>query len=303
MKHLEASFIGKNQVWRYLVMIVAVVLAANTVGAIPIVFFYIKALVTDPGAAESFSANPSDVTLLGVGPVTGVFLMLIPFLAMFFAYKLLVKPLNERSFMQTINGSDKFRWNRFFSSALLWAALSALYLFLYIGVEPENFRLNNSGQSLIPLIIVTFILIPFQSGSEELLMRGYLMQGFYRLVNRRWFPLVMTSLVFALLHSFNPEVRDFGFLTMMPNYFLFGLVFGLATILDDGAEVAMGAHIANNFFLSVMVTHKSSALQTPAVYEQLNIHPWTEFAGLLLMSAIFLIVLRWKFRWKTGFAS
>ena len=114
--------------------------------------------------------------------------------------------------------------------------------------------------------------IPFQAAFEEVIFRGYLMQGFaamYR--DTDGFPLIMTSVLFGLMHAFNPEVKEFGFFTMMPQYIVFGLIFGIITILDDGIEASMGAHAANNIFLVIMVTNKSSALQTPALYEQISI--------------------------------
>ncbi len=101
------------------------------------------------------------------------------------------------------------------------------------------------------------------------------------------------------MHSFNPEVEEFGFFTMMPQYVLFGLIFGIITILDDGIEAAMGAHAANNIFLCIMVTHDSSALQTAAVYEQQNVYPWTELAALLVTGVIFIMILKVIFRWKS----
>ena len=109
----------------------------------------------------------------------------------------------------------------------------------------------------------------------------------------------MTSILFGLMHSLNPEVKEFGFLTMMPQYILFGLIFGVITIMDDGIEAAMGAHAANNIFLCIMVTNKSSALQTPAFYEQINIYPWTEFAGLLLTGIVFVVILKIIFKWDS----
>jgi hypothetical protein len=59
----------------------------------------------------------------------------------------------------------------------------------------------------------------------------------------------------------------------------------------------MGAHAANNIFLCIMVTNESSALQTPAMYEQLNIHPWTEFAALTVIGIIFVLILKRIFKW------
>ena len=109
----------------------------------------------------------------------------------------------------------------------------------------------------------------------------------------------MTSVLFGLMHAFNPEVKEYGFLTMMPQYILFGLIFGFITVFDDGIEAAMGAHTANNVFLCVMVTNKSSALQTPALFVQQNINPWTEFAGLLITGIIFIFILSKIFRWRS----
>ena len=100
------------------------------------------------------------------------------------------------------------------------------------------------------------------------------------------------------MHAFNPEVKEYGFLTMIPQYIVFGLIFGIITILDDGIEASMGAHSANNIFLCIMVTNKSSALQTPALFEQYNISPWTEFAALVATGIIFILILKVIFKWN-----
>jgi len=68
--------------------------------------------------------------------------------------------------------------------------------------------------------------------------------------------------------------------------------------MDDGIELAIGAHTANNAFLSIFITNKDSALQTPAMYEQLEIHPWMDFRDLVIMSLIFIIVMAVIYKWK-----
>lgn len=297
MKHLEAVFTGRNSFWRYIILIVSVFVVAMSIGSLPMYIAVLFAKDSNPGVAEQLAANPYDLTVLGVDQITGMALQLVTFLAAFFALAMLVRPLHERSFMMTINGADTFRWNRFLIAALVWILVSAIYLFVYMGINPDNFSLNNTTISLLKLGIVALILIPFQAGFEELLFRGYLMQGLFRIVPRRWFPLIITSLVFGLMHSYNPEVMDYGFLTMMPHYLMFGFVFGVIAILDDGIEAAMGAHAANNFFLTVMVTHKSSALQTPAVFEMIEFSPWFEFAGGVVMTLVIIIILGRVFRW------
>lgn len=279
-------------------MFVAIIIVTNTVGALPLLIAVALKSGSNPEVFSQLAANPNDYSVLGLEPNTGLLIMLFPFIAGLVAFILLVKPLNNRTLKNTINGTNNIRWDRFFISAYVWLLLSALYLFLYLKIDPSNFTLNNRTTSLIILTVISLLFIPFQAAFEEVLFRGYLMQGFTAMFRNRWFPLIMTSLLFGLLHAFNPEVKEFGFLTMMPQYILFGLIFGVITIMDDGIEASMGAHTANNVFLCVMVTNKSSALQTPALFEQQNILPWTELAGLILTGIVFIIILKIIFRWK-----
>lgn len=297
MQHLESTFTGKNNFWRYIIMFVVVLIVSNTIGALPLIIAALMKSASNPEVFSQLSANPNDFSILGLDPNVGLTLMLFPFIAGLAAFILLVKPLNNRTLKNVVNGTGKIRWNRFFISASVWLILSALYLFLYLKFDPANFTLNNKTSSLILLSVISLMFIPFQAAFEEILFRGYLMQGFAALLRNRWFPLLMTSVLFGLMHAFNPEVKEFGFLAMMPQYILFGLIFGVITILDDGIEAAMGAHTANNVFLCIMVTNQSSALQTHALYEQLNIYPWTEFTGLLFTGVVFVMTLKIIFGW------
>jgi uncharacterized protein len=299
MNHLESVFSGKNSFWRYLVMFVAVLIAANTIGALPLLTGMLFRSLSDPGIFSQFAANPNDYGIMGLSSNTLLILMLFPFIAGLAAFILLVKPLHSRTIKAVINGTSKIRWQRFFISFFIWTVLSALYLIFYLKVDPQNFTINNKSFSLIILAVISLSMIPFQAAFEEVLFRGYLMQGFAAIVRQRWFPLVMTSLLFALMHSLNPEVKEYGFITMMPQYLLFGLIFGIITILDDGIEASMGAHTANNAFLCILVTNKSSALQTAALYEQASIHPWVEFEALLGVGLLFILILKFVFRWQS----
>lgn len=297
MNHLESSFTGKNNLWRYVVMLVLVFLASNIIGTIPLLITSSIKTISDPQLRSQLSANPNDFSLLGINENLLLVYMLIPFIIGLISFAFLLKPLHSRTFLSTINGIGKIRWKRVFTGASVWMIFMIAYLLIYMKLDPGNFTLNNKSSSLIILVLISFILIPFQAAFEEVLFRGYLMQGFAHLISNRLFPIIFTSVLFALLHSLNPEVRDFGFLTMMPQYLVFGLIFGMVTILDDGIEAAMGAHAANNIFLCIMVTHRSSALQTPAVFEQHNLYPWTELAGLALTGVLFILILRKIFKW------
>ena len=106
---------------------------------------------------------------------------------------------------------------------------------------------------------------------------------------------------FCLMHGLNPEVKEYGFLTMMPQYILFGLIFGVITILDDGIEAAMGAHTANNAFLCIMVPANHLHCRLLHFMSSTSLYPWVEFAALLAVGLIFILILKMIFRWK-GFS-
>jgi membrane protease YdiL (CAAX protease family) len=297
MNHLESSFAGKNSFWRYILMFAVVLIVSNTIGAVPLLVALIIKSGSNPSVFSQMAANPNDFSVIGLNPIAGLVIMLFPFMAGLIAFIFLVKPLNNRNIRLIINGTGKIRWSRFFTSAAVWLVLSVIYLLFYIKIDPANFILNNKTSSLILLSVVSVLFIPFQAAFEEVLFRGYLMQGFAVLVKNRLFPLIMTSILFGIMHAFNPEVEEYGFFTMIPQYIVFGLVFGIITILDDGIEAAMGAHTVNNIFLCIMVTNRSSALQTPAHYEQINIHPWSEFAALIISGIVFILILKMIFKW------
>jgi len=280
-------------------MIAVVFIVSNTIGALPLLIGLLFKSVANPEIFTLFSANPNEYGVLGFQLNTLLVLMLFPFIAGLTAFILLIKPLHSRTIKVIINGTKKIRWDRFLISASIWSGFCVIYFLVYFQFDPQNFSVNNRTISILILAVISILLIPFQAAFEEILFRGYLMQGFAALLGRRWFPLIMTSLLFALMHGLNPEVKEYGFLTMMPQYILFGLIFGIITILDDGIEAAIGAHTANNTFLCIMVTNKSSALQTAALYEQHELNPWVELGALFIVGLFFILILKMIFKWES----
>jgi membrane protease YdiL (CAAX protease family) len=298
MNHLESTFKGKNAFWRYFIMLVAVLAVSNTIGSIPLfIALGIKA-AGNPQITAELSANPTNLSPLGLDPNLGLIIMLVPFIAGLGAFIMLVRPLNNRTFMSVINGTGSFRWKKYFISAGVWIILSGIYLLGYLKSEPSNFTLNNTSVTLFLLVVISVTLIPFQAAWEEIIFRGYLMQGFAVLLRNRWMPLIITSVLFALMHGVNPEVKEFGFWVMMPYYALFGMIFGIMTLLDDGIEAAMGAHAANNIFLCIFVANEYSSLQTPALYEMHVIDPSVEIVSMLVTGILIILILKKIFGWK-----
>jgi len=298
MKHLERAIDGTNDWWQYLLVFIGGMIGAQLIGAIPLMVVIMSKVAASEGSLELSPDNMMDFEAMGVNPVFGLALMILPFLIGLLVIIWMIKRFHKRNFAETVNGTNSVRWGRFFFSALVWAGLMAVFLGIDYFLHSDNFEVRFNLSSLLPLAAVSLLLIPFQTTFEELLFRGYLAQGVGVWTKNRWIVLIIPSVLFGLIHFANPEVSEYGFWLAMPQYIGFGLVFGLVAILDDGIECAMGAHAANNVFLSMFVTSEASALQTPALFKQLEVDPSREIWVLLVVCGIFVFIMAKKYNWN-----
>src|SRR5690606_24823077 len=141
-------------------------------------------------------------------------------------------------------------------------------------------------------------LIPLQTSFEEYLFRGYLMQGLGLLTKNKWFPLLFTSISFGLMHIANPEVGAYG-MQVMVFYIGTGLFLGIITLMDDGLELALGFHAANNLVAAVLVTSDNSVLQTNAIFEQVSsgINMTEIYIQVLVVFPILIFLFAKKYKW------
>lgn len=296
MKHLESALGAGNQIWKYIIVLIVTFVIASLVGSIPLVAVYTIKAAQSGIAYTSFDVT--DLQSVGISTNLGLVLLMLPLVLGLGILVLLVGLFHKRSYQEIINGTDKVRWSRFLAGAGVWAVLMVLmYVVEYI-IDPSNFVLQFDLSAFIPLIFISLLMIPLQTAFEELAFRGYLAQGIGALTKNRWIVLIIPSVLFGLLHYDNPEVKEFGFLVMMPQYIFFGLVLGLVSLLDDGLEIAMGIHAANNVLLSLFMTHSSSALQTAAVFQIQKIDPYMEFVLSIIAGVILIGFFYKKYNWS-----
>jgi membrane protease YdiL (CAAX protease family) len=297
MNHLTNAFNGKNQWWRYLLLFIASMFGGQIIGGIPLFVIIIFKTFQSGEIIQPNSDNMSDLSAFGIDPNLGLFLLMLPFIFCLFILILLYKPLHRQSYKVMISGIQKIRWSRIIISALIWIIFSGIYLYIDYSINPINYVLNFNARPFIILCLISLILIPFQASYEEFIFRGYLTQGFAVWTKNRILVILIPSILFGLMHSFNPEINAYGFWMMMPQYIGFGLIFGLISVLDDGIELAIGGHTANNIFLSVFVTSKSSVLQTPALLVQQEINPLKEMILLFGLGILFVGALSFIYKW------
>ncbi len=208
-----------------------------------------------------------------------------------------IRFFHQRSFISLITPYRAIRWKRIFIAFGLYFLLTAVVEGASYLLDPENYIFQFQPLSFLILVLVSVVFLPFQTSFEEIFLRGYLMQAFGLLFRRTWPALIVTSLLFALMHSWNPEVEKFGFWVMFPYYFSFGLLLGFITLKDKSLEIALGVHAANNMFSSVFITFKGSALETDALLMQKQLDPASMMPLYLGCMFIFLLIISFVFGW------
>ena len=295
MNYIEQAYKGKNEWYHWLFTIVIVFFGWQLLGALPL---------TMAGWAKSNNAiqfaefTKDNFMTAGLDKNFLLFLILFMFLVGLIFLFIGIKYIHQRSFTSLITSRTKVDWKRFFYGFFIWGILALVMTYASILLAPENFIWNFNATPFFTLVAVSLIFIPFQTGFEELLFRGYFMQGIGVLAKNRWVPLVITSLAFGLLHGTNPEVAKLGQITMV-FYIGTGLLFGIVTLMDEGTEIALGLHAVNNITAAFFVTTDWTVFQTDALYKDIS-EPsvsWEMFLPVFILYPIMLFLFSKKYGW------
>ena len=298
--HLECVTAQKSQWYWYLLVIFICFMATNTVGAIPLFIILITQWIQNPKPLTDINSFSQESMMSGIDSNLYLASMAFSFVVFLAVAIWIIKMFPGRSWTEVINGTKRVRWSRFFVGLAVWGVLQVGSFAINYMTDPNNFEFRFEPVRFIFLTIITLTMLPIQSSCEEFVFRGYLAQGVASWTGSRLWALLIPSVLFALLHSANPEVTKYGFGVMMANYFLIGLTFGLISLLDDGIELAMGAHSINNILGSMLMTYEGSALRTDALFKAKIINPGEDLFIAVISSIVFIGILAFIYKWKFG---
>ena len=226
-------------------------------------------------------------------------MMVAPLSVMCLGLLFWVKIPHGQSIRSLTTARKKVDWGRIFFAFTLWGSVTAILTVAAYYASPENFVVNFEPSAFFPFLILAIILIPLQTSFEEFLFRGYLMQGIGIFSNSRLIPFVVTSVLFGLMHIANPEVGKMG-MTIMIYYIGTGFFLGLITLMDDGLELALGFHAANNLVGAILVTADWTAFQTNSIFKDIS-EPSAGFDVIIPVFIIFPIltfIFARKYKWS-----
>tara|TARA_A200000113_G_scaffold178368_1_gene163921 strand:- start:190 stop:1092 length:903 start_codon:yes stop_codon:yes gene_type:complete len=266
----------------------------STIGQLPMIPFLPSELPSpDADPMDIFKTIPSNLRL---------FLLLLSFAFVLPGIWLVVKKLHDLPIMSVLSSRKKIDLERVLYSFMLWGTVVSAFVFLEYSLNPENYVFNFKVKEFLILAVIAILFIPIQTSVEEIVFRGYLMQGFGHWLNSRFMALFLTSTVFGSLHLANPEITALGY-EFIILYITVGFVLGIMTLMDDGLELALGFHAANNLIAALLLTADWTVFQTESILidisePSLGITDWiTPFIVFPILLAVFARKYSWT-NWK-----
>ena len=290
---IEQGIKPENKFWKYLIGSFLIALG-SIVGQIP---FSIAVFLKAFGDGKKFPTD-SEAMMKVLDSNLTLFLVLFTFIGGLAAIYLVIKKIHHQTLLSVTTSRAKVDWKRVFFSFTIWGIFTIITTFYQYFTSPESFVLNFKPVPFLILFVIATLMLPLQTSCEEYVFRGYLMQGFANLSLNKWFPLVMTSMLFGLMHITNPEVEKMGYLLLV-YYIGTGFLLGIMTLMDEGMELALGFHAANNLFGALLVTSDWTVFQTHSIFKDVS-KPSVGFEIFIPVLVIFpflIFIFSKKYKW------
>lgn len=295
--YIQQAYKGKTDWWRFVITFIIVVVA-KLISEVPISVLAAKAALrnNDVGNIVNYTTNHE---LIGISSNLYVLTLFGPMVVVFGTIVICMHLIHGLSFRQVFTSYKKFRWKNFFIAAFIWLLFLSLVEFIQYQTNPDVYVFRFKGQEFFYLLLISLVFVPFQASAEELYFRGNLLQGFGMLFKSRIGALLITSILFGLMHFPNPEVKEFGIGPAMIQYIGFGLLLGIIVVMDGGMEMAFGIHSINNIYLMTMVSYSGTVVKTSSLFYTNKINVTVTTIGFVICAIAILFILKALFKWKS----
>ena len=275
----------RPQIWRLLVGVVICVLVmvawlCATFGALALV------LGVDASLDLIRAVDAAD-------KVGGTYLLMSTFVGMFLAPMVAVRVLHRRGPGSLFGPATLVL--RHFAIAVGIAALmyGATLLIWRVTFSPV---VNLSPGVWIALLPLSLLVVLIQTGAEELLFRGYLMQQLAARFGSPLIHMLVPSLLFGILH-YDPASMGTNAWAVVGSTAFFGLIAADLTVVTGSIGAAWGLHFANNIVAILLISTKGT-ITGLALYVTPYAASEVTITGPLLMADLALIILVWAaLRW------
>ena len=295
-RFLAQAYKTNHSIWNYVLGIILVVIGA-LVFSLP--YNIVIANKVTEGTADASRVEDLNYLYTLMDSNLSMFYMMLPFVGGMITLYLVIKKIHKQSWINLTTSRTKIDFKRVFFSFFFWGSMIVLLNGISYFLSPESMVWNFDAKKFAVLFLLSIILIPIQTSLEEYIFRGYLMQSLGVSSRTKWMPLVITSVIFGLLHYANPEVKELGY-GIMVFYIGTGFLLGVMTLMDEGMELSLGFHAANNLISALLVTTDWTAFQTAAIFKDISSPSLImELVAIAILYPVLLFVFSKKYKWKS----
>lgn len=218
---------NKNSGWqRILLIIIPYIFSVG-------IFQYIGALIAKVNIVDVNSQKSSEQHII---------MSFFALLGTFFVIWLFMKYLDKEHFMK-VGFEPKNRLNEFLVGIVIGAFIMTAGYLLLLFLGEINFERVIFDFKEIIISIFLFIIVAVM---EELLMRGYILKNLMISFNK-YVALIISSILFSLMHAFNPNIDLFS----LTNIFLAGILLGISYIHTKNLWFPIALHLSWNLFQTI----------------------------------------------------
>ena len=288
---LENASEGKNNWWRYLLTVILSLVGGSFVAGLVLGLLLIFLSVFASGGISNIG---NFIESAMNSPFTLVILVGISYSISFFLFYICLRFLQHKHLLKIINTVSGLRWKLLFKGLILWALILFILSLPDLIFNPGSYQITYNSGSFLILLIICLLVFPIQASFEEILFRGYLMQGFSLVSKKPWVPLLITSILFGCVHIFN-GTNLYTDLSIVASTFIIGMMLGVIALGDNGIETAMGVHIANNLYVALLYNSTDSGLPgLPSMVTAQAADPFSGLPLLILAALLMIAILFWN---------
>tara|TARA_A100001037_G_scaffold90725_1_gene82174 strand:+ start:1478 stop:2449 length:972 start_codon:yes stop_codon:yes gene_type:complete len=306
----EFSTLARNHSNKFLNWILGIILIFSgwqILGIIPILLH--------PNTDELLQSGNSPYTILNfITLMSGFLFGLVAFI-------FVAKYIHKRTLISYLTGFKTIQYDRIIFAIVISLLISGIPLILLALASNDcqniidksiecstglEFNPNFSFVTYIIFILIALIITPIQVGFEEILFRGYFLQGLGLFTKNPVLLSLIVGSLFMVAHLANPETT-YGMAKYMTILMATGTIWALIAIKGNGLELPFGFHLANNLFVFLFITTKNSVITTPALFYDIGIEQtgitWTDvFMSVFFTLFIPYVILAKKYKWGIGFS-
>ena len=265
-RYLSLAREGRNHWWRYALGVALILAFWIVLGFLPY--------------AAIASVYPLDRLLTYAALNFSIIMMLL-------GLAVVMRFLHRRRLMSLVTPERALDWKRIAQGAAVWGAFGLAFAFIEHLLYPDRYYLSFDPEVFFPFAALVLVVTPIQTTTEELLFRGYAMQGLGLIMRRPALIAVGSAAIFTLPHLLNPEVQEHGALLVGLSYFAIGLLLAAVTLRDGRLELAIGIHAANNLLLALVANYEGSVLTTESIFTARELDPVYSLITLVIGSGAF----------------